>query len=392
MKILFFISVKGHGKGGHFNSLNHITKGLSQKIDCKIITLGPGKSNLMENNPNFLKHIKSNGLDFLLKIKEIKQTINNYNPTIIHTFDIEAYNYLRIFLNSIKYKFIVNKCGGPNPISFPKVENLVLFSLENLNWFKNQKVFNKTIIHLIPNRTQSLENSNQNVIGGQNKDKSFFNLVRIGRIGTYYEKSFIDSINLIKFYKENGFLKIKLYIIGTIEDENVFQNLKNQVEINSLNVTFLNEELYTTNASKMLYLADAVIATGRGLMEASSLGKPLFAIVKNFNMPIIIDETNFDSFYSTNFSERNYLKNINEKEVTSNYINLVNDTKNFEEKSNFSKQIFTKYFDLNLGIEKYLQAYQLTISNKNIVGFFKNLKFKLITIYSYYKASKNATT
>src|SRR5690606_35278967 len=113
---------------------------------------------------------------------EITNILNETSPDILHCFDERAYNLLKILAISRKYKYVVNKCGGPNPSSFPKVENLVLFSRENETWFSSKREFSKTLMYLIPNRVERIQTSIQYPFL---KDTSLFTFVRIARISRF---------------------------------------------------------------------------------------------------------------------------------------------------------------------------------------------------------------
>src|SRR5690606_36599822 len=126
----------------------------------------------------------------------------------------------------------------------------------------------------------------------------------ICRIGNSYKKSIKDSIRLIDVLSKHH-LNAKLYVIGKVQDDNVYHEL---LKISARKaVEFIIEDQYTAEASKLVYLADAVIATGRGIMEASSLYLPILTPAINSDIPVLINAVNFDVFFKTNFSERNVM-------------------------------------------------------------------------------------
>ena len=362
MKILFFISVYGHGRGGHFHSLNHISRKIGENSDVKIISFGPGKSNIIESNPHFLEHIYFNGINFIYFKNKIKELIRNFNPEIYHCFDYGSYNTIRLLISSEKNKIIINKCGGPNPIKYPHVPNLILFSNENLNWFKNQKKHKNSNIYLIPNLVKSLlPDKNFQPIAKKNDE---FTFLRICRIGSAYNKSINDSIFLIETLLSKGIKKVKLYIVGVIEDLNIFTKYNNHPLVKNGHVIFLTDPIYTTEASKMLYLADAVIGTGRGLMEASSLSIPLLAINKEDNIPVLLNNDNFLDAFKTNFSERNIFNDISSGNNIKNIITMIQKKDYYTEMSSFSKESFEKYFNIDKVVQSYSCAYTESVFYK----------------------------
>jgi glycosyltransferase involved in cell wall biosynthesis len=387
MKILYFISVHGHGRGGHFHSLNHISKKIGEEHDVKIISFGPGKSDIIESNSHFLRHIDFNGLNIFKLRKIIKQETRKFRPDIYHCFDEGSYNIVRLIIPANKNKLILNKCGGPNPKYFPHVKNLILFSVENQDWFKNQNKYKNTNIHLIPNRVKPLQlNPDFEPIEENSGD---FIFMRICRIGHTYKKSIQDSINLISKLLESNIKNVKLYLIGVVQDADVFEKLNNHELIKSGYMVILTESKFTNEASKMLYLADAVIGTGRGLMEAASLGKPLLAIDKNGEIPVLLNKINFDDAFKTNFSERNVFPKLDNSNNIKSITQIINDTLSYNENSSFVLQSFEKYFSLEKAKEAYPSAYNKSKTGKR--KLIADLPFILRSILSFYRSYLNLT-
>jgi glycosyltransferase involved in cell wall biosynthesis len=387
MNILFITVVKGHGKGGHFNSMNHISKSFGNQININILTIGPSRSKVLEENPHFYKHLHSNGFNILELRQSILSITKELKTNILHCFTDETYSLIRGVLIFKKFTYVINKNGGENPKDFPKVDNLVLFSVENFKWFKSNKKFQTTQISLIPNRVQQFKLENQESIGIE-KLKDKFTFVRIGRIGKTYKKSFEDSIRLFEYLNTKFSNKIIMYFIGAIEENNVYLELKKYIEDNKLNIIFLTDDKYTINASKMLYIADAVIASGRGVMEACSLGLPSFTLAENSKYPILIDPQSFDSFFETNFSQRNHAIETCLNLTFLNAEKLINNVEFYNSISEFSKHIFYEHFDIKSGTIKYIDFYKQSIANRNYISFIKNFKFFCLAIKSLYSASK----
>lgn len=374
MKILYFISLHNHGRGGHVHSLNHISQKIGENNEVKIISFGPGKSSILASNPNFLKHIAFNGLNLFKLQKVIKNESRVFNPDIYHCFDDGSYNIVRLIIPSNKNTLVLNKCGGPNPKYFPHVKNLILFSVENQEWFKNQNKYKNTNVHLIPNRVKPLQPSPD--FNPIEKNPGDFIFMRICRIGHTYKKSIQDSINLISKLLEYNMKNVKLYLIGVVQDADVFEKFNNHELSKSGYMVILTESKYTNEASKMLYLADAVIGTGRGLMEAASLGKPMLAINKNGETPVLLNELNFEDAFKTNFSERNIFSQLKPEDNFSNIQRLMQKKKYYNEISEFAYQSFSKYFNLNAVSNSYPAAYKNAQTGKRrlILDLFLILK------------------
>lgn len=382
MKILYFISLHSHGRGGHLHSLNHISQIVGERNEVKIISLGPGDSSIIERNPYFDKHIPFNGINLLYLKKEIKKTVKHFNPDIYHCFDDGSYNIVRLFISSRNNKLVVSKCGGPNPKYYPYVNNLILFSQENLDWFKNQQKFHDSNIHLIPNRVNAIR-----------PDKTFqpikkkpdeFVFMRICRIGNGYKKSIDDSIHLIEYLHAKNIHNVKLYVIGAVEDSDLLENYKNHTLVKKEIIVFLTDYIYTSEASKMLYLADALIGTGRGLMEAASLSIPLLAINAKGNIPILLNNINFENAFKTNFSERNEFPDLDNEANLNNIVELIQNENYYAELSKFSKTVFEKHFDLNKVAEAYPSVYKQSTTGKR--KLWKDTPLILKSIVNFYRS------
>jgi len=377
MRILFFITVQKHG-GGHSHSLNHISRELGTKHEVLIISVGSGFSRVIGENPYFLNHFTPRGINFLEFFKEIDTTVHNIKPDIIHFFDSVSYNILRLRFSSRKYKIIINKCGGPN-IELPFVNNLVVFSQENYEWYRNIPKFRQANIYLIPNRVRqvNLTESYKPVF----KDPVFFNFLRICRIGPTYKKGLMDSVNLVNYLRAKGHQNVKLYVIGNIEDENIYMEFMKEISDMKDFIFVITSEQITKDATQMLYLGDAVIGSGRGFMESASVGKPLLTFNAKDNYPILIDEQNFSDAFKTNFSERNVFNSISTVENLNKIERIICDKEYYNQISRFSKSMFQKYFSIEKVYELYSDVYEKAKHGRN--RYFQEIIVILKTFYHF---------
>ena len=383
MKILFVISVLKQGRGGHYHSLNHISKEIGAQLEVAIVTIGTAKSSVIEANEHFLTHIPHNGINFLKLRRKLRNTLSGFGPDILHFFDVNAYNAVKPIIGK-RYTLVVNLCGGPNPVDYPRVENLVLFSKENQSWFLEREKYQDVTMSLIPNRVKKIVTQPGMDI---KKDDEAFCFMRIARIGTSYIKSFEDAIRLLERLKQSSKKAVKLYILGTIENREIYEVLKAKVKKDS-DIRIITGAKYTVEASKMLYLADAVIATGRGIMEASSLGLPVLTPASNTEIPILITEQNFERFFGTNFSQRNKADKLDFQENLGNIERLINDQKAYNKASDTAFEFFEKNFDVSKAYVRYHELYKLAISQNKWVSRTCDLYLKLRTAYHFHLSSK----
>lgn len=385
MKILYFIAFASHGRGGHVHSLSHISNEISNIHDTGIVSIGSGNNSTISMNPNYITHIYFNGLNLFKLKKTTKKIIDEYEPDIIHCFDIASYNIIALLYLNSNYKIVLTKCGGPNPThpyKYPYIHNLILFSNENKIWFENNPRYQNSNISLIPNRVNKITTETLDII----KPKNYFSFVKIARIGPTYKQSIIDSIHLIdKIHEKNNNLKIKLYIVGVIEDMKVFEEISLNKHVINGTVTLVTADKYTKEASKMLYLADAAIATGRGVMEAASLGLPVLTIDSEQAIPILLTKDTFKDAFKTNFSGRNIFHNTSDN--LADIEKLILDETYYQDISNYMKLMFEKHFDIKKASDRYNMFYHSCTNNLKFPLYHLNTLHALKSLYSFFKHS-----
>ena len=381
MRVLYFIFVSAGGKGGHFHSLNHISRVIGKdNPTIRIISFGREVPPILKKNPYFHKHLFFSKTKFFLFFYHLYKEIKNFNADILHFFDAHSYNIFFPLSFIIRKKTVVNKCGGPNPLSYPIVPNLILFTEENKEWFLTKKEFNNTKIKVIPNRVVEVETVKYKEYV---KNAEVFTILRICRIGTTYYQSILNGIKLVKELSKRNF-EVKFYVIGKVTEELEYKQLKNESE--GFNIEFITKDKYTEEASKMLYLADAVIGTGRSAMEACSLGLPTLMPSKQFDYPVLLTKSNFNDYFIKNFTDRVLLNNIDQEEILQIITNLLVDKDFYNNTSLFSKEVFKKHFDITKSSERYLFFYKDLRNQRNGIKTLKvNAKRSLSTMYRVFK-------
>ncbi len=324
MKVLYFIFSTGKASGGHYHSCDQISRSLLNDIKIDIISIGPNPSPILLINPCFKVHLEYMSFkDIFILNKKIKIINSQLNPDIVHFFDTESMNIILPLPAFWNKRVVLTKCGGPSPMrnTWQFANTIINFSYENHSWFSNNNKYNKVNLFHIPNRVNRpdiLRKVNHKEI----KKNTTFNFVRIARIGGAYEKTLLDTFNLIEILQKE--FAVKLYMIGRIQDKERYKYLKNEAENRGLPVSFITDER-ASKGSDFLYLADCVIGTGRSFMEATSLGLPVLTPAKNSNLPILVTSNNFHEFFKTNFSERNLADSISIQKNSGLISKLIND-------------------------------------------------------------------
>jgi len=385
MKILFFISLLTHGRGGHLYSLFHIANRIASKHEVEIVSIGPGDNTTISNHPNYLCHVDLDGKNLIQFKRKMDHIIEDFSPNIVHCFDVTSFNIIKPLYISKNFNIVLTKCGGSNPKFFPYVKNLILFSVENKRWFESNNRYKKSNIALIPNRVSKITTEFSDI----KRSEEFFTFVKIARIGITYKQSILHCINLIdELYRKDKSLKIRLFIIGVVESEEILLEISNSKYVLDGTVVILTDDKYTRNASKMLYLADAAIATGRGVMESASLGIPTLTGNSLSSIPMLITMDTFEDGFKTNFSGRNVFSEKGNKDNLLNIQRVIVDPAYRTEISEYMKSIFEENFNVENSLAKYEDFYiSLVGENNGKRKFFQDSLFGLKSLRNFHKNS-----
>jgi glycosyltransferase involved in cell wall biosynthesis len=381
MKILFLIANYGQGSGGHYHSLNQISKSLSKSIDLNIVSIGSKKSALLSENINFHDHIFISNISQLLSLKSsFKKVLSELKPDILHFFDTDSLNSILLVHSLKNFPVVLNKCGGQNPLrkKWQFAHDLILFSKENHDFFVNNTSASKDMnLHLIAARVKAVDPTNL-FSHPEIKEKNTVTFLRVSRLGGAYEKTLLDSYNLIEKLNKDG-IKVKLIVVGRIQNKERFNLLVKEAKSRHLLVSFITDQR-AGKGSSFLYLADIVIGTGRSLMEGMSTGKPCLVPLSNLNIPVLVDNQSFDTLFKTNFSERGTFQTnfeISYKKIKE----VIQDQKRYEDCSSFSNKTFKSTFDIEQSLPAYRKIYanclkqktSISLRKKNILYLFKEL-------------------
>lgn len=363
-KILFIITNQAHGRGGHFYTLRTTIDALKDMITPLVIEFGMAKV----SSP-ILKEAKGAKF-FFIPYKNIWETLKksyfiskNEMPDVIHSFDSPAFFLGRILAVIFSIPHIHTKCGGPNPrIYYPIPSCLILFSEENLNYFKKKDRYKNTRIELIPNRVITPKTDERRIKSIREKiKKDDFIILRIGRICTHYNETLKQCIELTQKLNQDG-VNVQLVLIGVIQDNHLIEELKIRSD---RSILLLNEEEYTTNSAELIDIADMVVGTGRSFMEAALFGKPLLAPTDTtLKIPVLVDQENINIFSQYNFSPRVPGKLFCQEIEYEKIITVIKNHRAYQENSNFIKNYAHKNFLIDQAIPKIIELYNTKSKEK----------------------------
>ncbi len=350
MKVIYLVTTLRHGIGGHIYSLHTTADSLKDEIDIKIINIGIKPSPIFNDSTDDYQFIFCNGFNFLSVIKKLNAIIKNEDPSCLHAFDDKAFLFAKIVSYKNNIPVLLTKCGGENHKRYPYNRDIVLYSQENIDFYRSIKKFKSTRFHFIPNRVTQFSDNDMLIKGIKTEISDKISFLRISRISTYYENSILQSIRLIEQLVADGYKSVVLVIVGVVESPEVLR------KISSPNVLLLTGNEYTKNAKELINAFDFVIGTGRGLMEAASKGKLLLSPSKYYKFPIFVDRFVFGSLLSTNFSERNN-PDIKEEENYNKIVRCIDSVHERIDNSAYSIKMFDKHFNIKSVTDQYLKLY-----------------------------------
>lgn len=386
MKIAFIIASinsKSNGLGGHYHSLLETVTQIAKKHEVVIINIGDSPAKALENCEFKSFSIIHKGAALVISYFQLLHFIEIEKPDILHAFDASAYYWVRLVGYKLKIPFCLTKCGGVNQVYFPYTDNLILFSSENLEYFKKKRKFKYTNFSFIPNRIKQFEDDKIRIEKINSKLGQFgnaFKFLRITRIGNYYQKSSLQLIQLVKQLTIDG-LHCCAIFIGTVEDDSYLIELKNS---GNENIFFFTEDEYNRNAKTLIHIADAVLGTGRSFMEAAAKQKILLSPVNKGSIPALITNKNFDEAFYYNFSERICFADFEEEKNYRDIKALIRDTNELILQKQFAKSVFNDFFNADKITEKYEDFYS-KITTKQKRHYFDFFLHTLFLIRNYYR-------
>lgn len=300
-KILFVITSSrdsNSGFGGHYYSLLTYVEVLKTYFNIYILHYSEEKESILDQKIGDSPfYIKTNNIDSF--------DIEKINPRIVIFFGA---SYIKTY--SLKHKLIKLaipviglKPGGKKPKYYPFYDYIICFSKNDYDWFTNYYTFNKVsnIIYL-PNRVLKHPPNYKRIDQLSITSPTQLNLLRVSRINNTYYESFIKTINLHKKLKKNN-INVNTVIVGNCEDISILNRLY-EIIINIPNITILTDSKYTNNAVELIPLFNVVAGIGRGFMEAVAQNTIVLGFSKSYDIPVLVDKTNYYDFKKNNFSLR----------------------------------------------------------------------------------------
>ncbi len=363
MKILYTISNDtslGSGAGGHYYSLLALANAMSQKNEIRIASFGNRACNMYKDIQIPYHHINTDIEKRKYAAKKASELVKINNITHIHSFDVQSHKISDLTSKHTGARRVSTKPGGPSPtLWYPFCEDTVLFSGEDLDWFKKAHKFKNARLHLIPNRYFPENNkqlAEEQLPGIRKEDQVVMSITRFNKNKL---DQFVQSIRLTEILKEKN-KNTKLIFIGKIQNKETFECIKKEAPEDAL---FFTDELHTLNASRFYNLATYVVASGRGVFEASYFNKPVFIPSEQSLYPILLSKETAEQLKYFNFSNRCKLK-TDETEVKKQ-IQYIQQNKN--KYDSFILDFFIENLSISNVIDKYESIYNQSSRLKHVI-------------------------
>lgn len=387
-KILYLITATETSMGGHYYSLLETAIRVREHLAVTVVSIGLKKSPVLELLETDYIHVPYTGV--CPTAIALHKLLKCEMPDVLHAFDSNSFFFGRIVSVINRLPIVLTRCGGPNPKRFPYNDEIVLFSLENYEYLTGKIKFKHANISFIPNRVREKRQDEKRIktlkhlYGGSHPV-----ILRISRISSHHEKSIIQAINLTKLLNRDG-IKAKLIVLGFVEDNDVFNKL---LTYQAEDVFFETRNEFTVNASTLIGVADYVVGTGRGFMEAALMGKIMLAPTSNTQIPVLVDLQNVNKIFKENFSSRYYEcsnEDIMFKKIQNTFDDKLNgdvDLKAYAYKNFSSDFIYERHETIyqRATIAK-VNIYELLVQYATVI----NLKGKVKNLLKKYTSLKKA--
>lgn len=371
MKIVFTITTQSHGAGGHMYSLKEIATALSFHHTVMIINMGRNTSPVLMNSELTVINILSKNNNPISLAKESYKKLKEIKPDIIQSFDPPSYFNSRFFSILTKTPIILVKCGGVNPKNFyPFSLNHSFMSYENFDFFKNRRKFRNCKLALIPNRINvPLKIDKERIQNLKNKIGNKKIILRISRISEYYNRTFLQAIDLLNYIQERTEEDWCLVLVG--QPENV-EYLKKIKSYQNGSIFIISEKYFTNSAFELIPIANIMVGTGNSAMESGVSEKITFVPTSNSILPLKLTTENFSKALKCNFSERLLISKYEKKQNCLVINSLIKEDSFVMESDPSLKQKYFANFSLANGVLEYQRFYEELDSRnsvRNIIDF-----------------------
>lgn len=357
MKILYIISsLNAHSHaivGGHYYSLKVISEAMSQHNEVLTLAIMPKESPVINSYNHRHEYIFSAGKTTKQLIKKLMDFVRREKPDVLHSMDTPAHLMAKKVSQKTGTPLILTKAGGPpSRHSYPYSKDIVLFTRDDYEHYKKNPMLRRARLHLMPNRANPPV-INEARFSEMPSMEGFFNVMTINRFEGVKRSTIIQTINFVEYLRQHS-VRARAIIIGRRGHEPLLAEVRSKLDKDDLVFT---EEPYIVSASEYLPLADAVVAVGRGAMEALGYGKPVFCPSSTDGFPFLLDDATIELALASNFTERTRISlGLNARLECA--LRLARDDVGRDRAAKRSLDYFRTYCDIANAVHKYQEIYK----------------------------------
>lgn len=328
---LFISSIKNRnsGFGGHYRSLLSYYNQLKQYHEVSLMHYNELEASILDDKiKNELENIQG-VKQFIVTSKRI---VSQDVEAVISFADSLQSRMLRLLCWIYDRPYVQIMPGGWSRILPLFFNSCIYFSNENLN---NKTDFSRKKF-LLTNRVNDFECENTLINQFTNEyPKHNLNVLRVSRISMDYYKSFLVAINFHTYLQDIG-VDVQTHLIGYIDDKIVYDKLHRLVD-QEKNIYIITDKTYTDDAKLLIDYYDVAIGIGRSFWETTSKKLIVLGFSNNNDLPVIINEDNYELVRNYNFSERAC---VNKSFSIDNNISVITDN---TIKESYIKFLYSKY-------------------------------------------------
>ncbi|CAN3127753.1 hypothetical protein ACNUDN_07560 [Mycobacterium sp. smrl_JER01] len=295
------------GQGGHYYTVRDLAlafKTAWPPTSVEILIIGDIYPLPFKDDRLSVTHVDFTKKSLRSFIAETLSFGDSFSPTHVHSFDNKSHFFGRWIGHRNQAKVYLTRPGGPNSKAFfPYASDIICFSEENMRHLQRRRNLRKSRFHFLPQRVAVPPQDKKRIAALRELVGDRTIILRVCRISNYYIKSINQTLMLTRSLREQG-VDASALIIGVVQDGVALDEVCTAKAATDYVIT---DPYFTVNASQLISLADAVVGTGRSLVEAALLRKVLLTPLADSNLPVLVTNANWRKLAETNFSERNEL-------------------------------------------------------------------------------------
>jgi len=359
-RVTFVITSRAQGTGGHMHSLRDVTDALIDHVDARIVCVCSSPPPALKGARAPVTFIDYRAAQTPRVVADLRRALRANAAEWVHAFDPLALKLALPAADALSLRVVLTLCGGPTPRrDLPAVDDIILFSNENLRGLQSNPRMRGARLRLVPNRVRGVDVTAEAATRRGAALRAHLGwspetllLLRINRMSPVYAPVMHQTLALARALRARG-LPVRAALVGSPNDPQVVDEVTRLAGDEDSVVTAPE---FTHRAAELTPTADAVVGTGRGLMEAASAGRPLFTPIAGHALPALLDANNFEALHDTNFSPRNRLE-TSDAALLEAADAALRTAEARAASGAFSRHVFETRFDVRAAIVPYLEVY-----------------------------------